>query len=72
MVAEALLHRIGEAVSRLPDALTSAHPEVERRKIMGMRKVMAHEYELIDYRTVWRALDQALPGDVESITADRG
>lgn len=67
LIAEALLHRIGEAVSRLPDDLTSAHPEVEWRKIKGMRNVVAHQYGFIDYRIVWRALDQSLPNDVESI-----
>lgn len=67
LIAEALLHRIGEAVSRLPDDLTLAHPEVEWRMIKGMRNVVAHEYGFIDYRIVWRALEKSLPQDVESI-----
>ncbi len=67
LVAEALLHRIGEAVSRLPEELINAHPEVSWRQMKGMRNVIAHEYGYIDYRIVWRALIKDLPEDVVAI-----
>ena len=68
LVAEALLHRVGEAVSRLSGELTDAHPEVARRQMKGMRNVVAHQYGFIDYRIVWRALTDDLPRDVEHIS----
>lgn len=68
LVAEALLHRICEAVSRLPDEFTEEHPEVAWRQMKGMRNVVAHQYGFIDYRIVWRALEGALPRDIEIIT----
>lgn len=67
MVTEALLHRVGEAISRLPDDFTAAHPEVAWRQMKGMRNVVAHAYGYIDYRMVWRALTQNLPEDVAAI-----
>lgn len=67
LVAEALLHRMGEAVARLDDDFVTAHPEVEWQKIKGMRNVVAHEYGFIDYRIVWRALTDDLPSDVALI-----
>lgn len=67
LIAEALLHRIGEAVSRLPETLITAHPEVKWRMIKGMRNIVAHEYGFIDYRIVWRALQESLPRDVEAM-----
>jgi uncharacterized protein with HEPN domain len=67
LVAEALLHRIGEAVSRLPDEFTEGHPDVAWRQMKGMRNVVAHQYGFVDYRIIWRALDEALPRDIEQI-----
>lgn len=70
LVAEALLHRLGEAVARLDrddPAFIDAHPEIEWAKIKGMRNVVAHEYGFVDHRIVWRTLDTALPRDVEAI-----
>lgn len=67
LVAEALIHRIGEAVGRLPDDFVAAHPKVSWRQMERMRNIVAHEYGYIDYRIVWRALDQSLPQDVIAI-----
>lgn len=70
LVAEALLHRLGEAVSRLDrdsPSFIQDHPEIEWAKIKAMRNIVAHEYGFIDYRMVWRALSLSLPQDVEAI-----
>ncbi len=67
LIAEALLHRIGEAVSRLQDGFVAEHPAVEWQKLKGMRHVVAHQHGFIDYPIVWRALSGVLPKDVASI-----
>ncbi|NNG37041.1 HepT-like ribonuclease domain-containing protein [Nakamurella aerolata] len=72
LVAEALLHRLGEAVARLDRQVPrfiASHPEIEWGKMKGMRNIVAHEYGFIDYRIVWRALTVALPRDVRAIRA---
>ena len=61
LAAEAVVHRIGEAVGRLPATLTDAHPEVEWRKIRAMRNVVAHDYGRIDHDIVWAALVRRVP-----------
>jgi uncharacterized protein with HEPN domain len=67
LIAEALLHRIGEAVSRLDDGFVAEHPAIEWQKMKGMRNVVAHEYGFIDYRIVWRTLKDVLPHEVAAI-----
>jgi uncharacterized protein with HEPN domain len=67
LIAEALLHRIREAVSRLEDDFVAEHPAVQWHKMKGMRNVVAHQHGLIDSRIVWRALSHVLPYDVATI-----
>lgn len=69
LAAEALLHRVGEAVSRLPEALTAAHPEVRWRLMRGMRNLIAHEYEVVDPVIAWNTLVHELPVDAAAIQA---
>lgn len=61
LAAEAILHRIGEAVARLPAAFLSAHPEVEWRKIKATRNIVAHQYARIDHDIIWVGLAGRVP-----------
>ena len=38
------LEIIGEAAGRLPESLRLKAPEIEWRKIVGLRNILAHEY----------------------------
>jgi len=44
---------IGEAAKNLPDDIIAKAPEVEWRKIRGMRDVLAHGYFDLDTKVVW-------------------
>jgi uncharacterized protein with HEPN domain len=44
---------IGEAAKNLPDAVIAKAPEVEWRKIRGMRDVLAHGYFGLETKVVW-------------------
>ena len=59
--AEAILHRVGEAVARLPVSLLEAHPEIEFSLARAMRNRIAHQYRSVDYAILWQALVVDLP-----------
>lgn len=61
LAAEAILHRIGEAVSRLPVEFIDAHPEVEWRKMKATRNIVAHQYARIDHEMIWVGLVGEIP-----------
>jgi len=44
---------IGEAAKNLPDDVIAKAPEVEWRKIRGMRNVLAHGYFDLEAKVVW-------------------
>ena len=44
---------IGEAAKNLPDEVIARAPEIEWRKIRGMRDVVAHGYFGLDQKVVW-------------------
>ena len=70
LAAEALLHKIGEAVGRLDrddSAFIAAHPEVNWRPMKGIRNLVAHDYGAVDYDIIWNALERNLPQEAEQI-----
>lgn len=69
LAAEAILHKIGEAVSRLPDEFVQAHPEVPWRAMKATRNLVAHAYEQVDYQIIWNAFAVRLPAESERIRA---
>lgn len=36
-------------------------PEIERKKIAGLRDIISHEYLGIDIDTIWDVLDSRIP-----------
>lgn len=67
LAAEAILHKIGEAVARLSDHVTAGHPQVNWRPMKGMRNVVAHDYGAIDHDMVWNALADSLPREASKV-----
>lgn len=67
LAAEAILHKIGEAVARLPSEFVADHPEVAWRSMKATRNIVAHEYDQVDYQIIWNALQNRLPAEAELI-----
>lgn len=67
LAAEAVLHKIGEAVARLPAAFTADHPEIPWQTMKATRSIVAHQYELVDYEIIWNALSIRLPREMASV-----
>jgi len=55
------LEIIGEASRALPDSFHTMAPEIEWRKIIGMRNVIAHAYFGVSLVVVWDIVVDKLP-----------
>jgi uncharacterized protein with HEPN domain len=54
------LEIIGEASGRLPEYVREAAPEIEWRKIIGIRNVLAHGYFGISLPIIWDVVKNKL------------
>lgn len=66
------LEVIGEAAGRLPAEFTDSHPEVEWRKIVGLRNRIIHGYFNVDLAIIWQILQHDLPVFACSVSDIRG
>jgi uncharacterized protein with HEPN domain len=55
------LEIIGEAVKNIPTNVKDKHPDIEWKKIAGLRDILAHEYFGIDVDILWDIVDNKLP-----------
>ncbi len=52
---------IGEAVKNLSPEFRNSHPDIEWRKIAGMRDKLIHAYFSVDYEILWDVVVNKLP-----------
>ncbi|MEN9568234.1 MAG: hypothetical protein RLZZ69_3430 [Cyanobacteriota bacterium] len=67
------LQIIGEAVKHIPLEIRDRYPQVEWRKIAGLRDIVAHAYFKIDEQIVWDIIQNKLldlQNKIEQIIAD--
>ena len=48
---------IGEATKRLSQEFRQQHPEIPWREMAGMRDVIVHEYDQLDFNVVWDVVE---------------
>ena len=60
---------IGEAASRISEALRAAHPEIPWRTIVGQRNVLIHDYGDVDHERVWLVVTEHLPRLIAGLEA---
>jgi len=67
LAGEAVIGRLGDIATKLPDEVTKATPEIPWREVKGMRIIAAHAYHRIDYAEVWVTLRDDVPKMAEAI-----
>jgi uncharacterized protein with HEPN domain len=56
-----LIEIVGEAAAKVTRQFQEAHPEIPWRQIVGMRHVLVHDYDRIDFDVVWSVVTTDLP-----------
>jgi len=61
LAGEAIVTRVGQAVSRLPENFKQVNPQVPWRSIKGARNLTSQYYHRIDHHIIWLTLERELP-----------
>lgn len=52
---------LGEAARRVSASFQAGHPEIDWSGIVGLRNVLAHQYEMIRHEILWNVIIENLP-----------
>ena len=55
------LEIIGQAAKMIPESARASYPNIEWRKIAGLRDILAHQYFEVDLDIIWDILQNKLP-----------
>ena len=55
------LEIIGEATKEIPSDVRKKHPEMDWKKIIGLRDVIAHRYFGVDSEIIWDIVKNKIP-----------
>jgi uncharacterized protein with HEPN domain len=69
LAGEAVIGRLGDIATKLPDEVFKATPEIPWREVKGMRIIAAHAYHRIDYDELWVTLRDDVGGQVQLVGA---
>jgi len=61
------LEVIGEAVKNIPEEIRTRYPEIEWRKMSGLRDIVAHEYFGVSDEIVWDVIQNKIPVLLEQV-----
>ena len=59
---------LGEAAGRVSDLLRIQNPEIDWRRIIGMRNIIIHRYEQVETETLWAVVDGNLTDLKQQLT----
>jgi uncharacterized protein with HEPN domain len=61
------LQIIGEAVKNIPAGVRDKYPEVEWRKLAGLRDILAHAYFSLEDETLWDIVENKVSLLIEQV-----
>ena len=60
---------MGEAAKNVPDAIKAEFPEIDWSGMIGLRNVLVHRYQEIDYLELWTIVNRDLDPMVNQLNA---
>jgi uncharacterized protein with HEPN domain len=61
LAVERKLEVLGEAARRVSSRFREQHPEIPWRHIVGLRNVISHEYNKVNYTLIYRITREQIP-----------
>jgi len=61
MAIERKLEILGEAGRRVSPGFRGKHPEVPWKEIIGLRNIISHQYEKVNYGSIYAIVQQQIP-----------
>ena len=61
LAVERKLEILGEAARRVSSHFQEEHPEIPWRQIVGLRNVISHEYDKVNYTLIYRIAREQIP-----------
>lgn len=58
---------LGEAARRISDGTKAACPNIEWRRIIGLRNIVVHDYDEADYARHWRVIQEDVPKLIDEL-----
>ena len=55
------LEILGEAIKNVPEEIRKKYPDIEWKKISGLRDILIHEYFGVDKDIIWDVIQHKLP-----------
>ncbi|MBI5409379.1 MAG: DUF86 domain-containing protein [Nitrospirae bacterium] len=62
LAIERKLEILGEAGRRISPNFRNAHPEIPWKEIVGLRNVISHQYEKVNYTEIYGIVRRQIPG----------
>ena len=67
LAVERGLEILGEAARRVSAGFRQAHSEIPWKDIVGLRNVISHQYDRVDYAAIFRIVREQVPALVETL-----
>lgn len=61
LAVERQLEILGEAARRVSSRFRDEHPEIPWKEMVGLRNVISHEYDRINYAEIYRIVSERIP-----------
>jgi len=68
LAVERKLEVLGEAGRRVSAPFRNEHPEIPWKDVVGLRNVISHQYDKVDYAEIYRIVRDRLPDLIRALT----